>query len=137
MCGIAGIIAPMCAEEARDRLAAMLGQIAYRGPDECTGAVGDGFAIGTARLSIVDLVTGTQPAISDDGKIFVVFNGEIFNYLDLRASLAAKGYRFGSNSEVEVLLHLYQEYGPAMARMLMRMKSPGGRSGTTGVVFAL
>jgi asparagine synthase (glutamine-hydrolysing) len=118
MCGIAGIIAPMCAEEARDRLAAMLGQIAYRGPDECTGAVGDGFAIGTARLSIVDLVTGTQPAISDDGKIFVVFNGEIFNYLDLRVSLAAKGYTFRSNSEVEVLLRLYQEYGPAMARML-------------------
>ena len=118
MCGIAGIIAPICAEEARDRLAAMLGQIAYRGPDECTGAVGDGFAIGTARLSIVDLVTGTQPAISDDGKTFVVFNGEIFNYRDLRASLAAKGHTFRSNSEVEVLLHLYQEHGPAMARML-------------------
>src|ERR1700730_12418640 len=118
MCGIAGIIAPICAEEARDRLAAMLGQIAYRGPDECTGAVGDGFAIGTARLSIVDLVTGTQPAISGDGKTFVVFNGEIFNYRDLRASLAAKGHTFRSNSEVEVLLHLYQEHGPAMARML-------------------
>jgi asparagine synthase (glutamine-hydrolysing) len=118
MCGIAGIIAPICAEEARDRLAAMLGQIAYRGPDECTGAVGDGFAIGTARLSIVDLVTGTQPAISGDGKTFVVFNGEIFNYRDLRAWLAAKGHTFRSNSEVEVLLHLYQEHGPAMARML-------------------
>ena len=115
MCGIAGIIAPICAEEARDRLVAMLGQIAYRGPDECTGAVGDGFAIGTARLSIVDLVTGTQPAISGDGKTFVVFNGEIFNYRDLRASLAAKGHTFRSNSEVEVLLHLYQEHGPAMA----------------------
>jgi asparagine synthase (glutamine-hydrolysing) len=96
----------------------MLGKIAYRGPDESTGAVGDGFAIGTARLSIVDLITGTQPAISDDGKIFVVFNGEIFNYRNLRASLATKGHTFRSNSEVEVLLHLYQEYGPAMARML-------------------
>jgi asparagine synthase (glutamine-hydrolysing) len=118
MCGIAGIIAPICAEEARDRLAAMLAQVAYRGPDECTGAVGDGFAIGTTRLSIVDLMTGTQPAISDDAKIFVVFNGEIFNYRTLRASLAAKGYSFRSNSEVEVLLRLYQEYGLAMARML-------------------
>jgi len=118
MCGIAGIIAPICAEEARDRLAAMLAQIAYRGPDECTGAIGEGFAIGTARLSIVDLVTGTQPAISDDARTFVVFNGEIFNYRTLRASLAAKGHSFRSSSEVEVLLHLYQEYGPAMARML-------------------
>jgi asparagine synthase (glutamine-hydrolysing) len=118
MCGIAGIIAPICAEEARDRLTAMLQQISYRGPDECTGAVGNGFAIGTARLSIVDLVTGTQPAVSEDGKIFVVFNGEIFNYRELRASLAAKGHAFRSNSEVEVLLHLYMERGPAMARML-------------------
>jgi asparagine synthase (glutamine-hydrolysing) len=118
MCGIAGIIAPICAEEARDRLAAMLAEIAYRGPDECTGAAGEGFAIGAARLSIVDLVTGTQPAISDDGKTFVVFNGEVFNYRTLRASLAAKGHSFRSNSEVEVLLHLYQEYGKAMAQML-------------------
>jgi asparagine synthase (glutamine-hydrolysing) len=118
MCGIAGIIAPICAHEARNRLAAMLAQVAYRGPDECTGAVGEGFAIGTTRLSIVDLVTGTQPAISDDAKTFVVFNGEIFNYRTLRASLVAKGHSFRSNSEVEVLLHLYQEYGPAMARML-------------------
>src|SRR6516164_1097227 len=118
MCGIAGIIAPICAEEARDRLAAMLAQVAYRGPDECTGAVGEGFAIGTARLSIVDLVTGTQPAISGDGKTFVVFNGEIFNYRNLKATLTAKGHTFRSNSEVEVLLHLYQEYGLAMARML-------------------
>jgi asparagine synthase (glutamine-hydrolysing) len=118
MCGIAGIIAPISAHEARDRLATMLAQIAYRGPDECTGAVGNGFAIGTARLSIVDLVTGTQPAISDDGKIFVVFNGEIFNYRELRASLAGKGHVFRSNSEVEVLLHLYQQYGPGMPAML-------------------
>src|SRR6266852_9747645 len=118
MCGIAGITAPISADKARDRLTAMLAQIDYRGPDECTGAVGNGFAIGTARLSIVDLVTGTQPAISDDGKIFVVFNGEIFNYRELRASLAAKGHVFRSNSEVEVLLHLYRKHGLAMVRML-------------------
>ena len=118
MCGIAGVIAPMSANEMQDRLRAMLGLIAYRGPDECTGSVGDGFAIGTARLSIVDLVTGTQPATSEDGKIFVVFNGEIFNYRELRAILVTKGYAFHSNSEIEVLLRLYQEHGPAMARML-------------------
>ena len=118
MCGIAGIIAPLSAEVGQQRLQAMLGQIAYRGPDECTGSVGEGFAIGVVRLSIVDLVTGTQPAISGDGKVFVVFNGEIFNYRELRASLAAKGHIFSSNSEVEVLLHLYQEHGTRMAGML-------------------
>jgi asparagine synthase (glutamine-hydrolysing) len=118
MCGIAGIIAAMSADDASSRLQAMLAQIAYRGPDDYTGAAGDGFAIGSARLSIVDVAGGTQPAISDDGRIFVVFNGEIFNYRELRAALAAKGHLFRSNSEVEVLLHLYQSHGPAMAEML-------------------
>ncbi len=118
MCGIAGIVAPMSADEAGERLQLMLEQIAYRGPDEFTGAVEGGFAVGTVRLAIVDLLTGTQPAISDDGKIFVVFNGEIFNYRELRASLSARGHVFRSNSEVEVLLRLYQEYGLAMAAML-------------------
>jgi asparagine synthase (glutamine-hydrolysing) len=118
MCGIAGLVTPISAAEARERLAAMVGTIAYRGPDECTGSVGDGFAIGAVRLAIVDLLTGTQPAISQDGRIFVVFNGEIFNYRELRASLAAKGHTFTSNSEVEVLLHLYQVYGVEMATML-------------------
>jgi asparagine synthase (glutamine-hydrolysing) len=118
MCGIAGIIGPQAADEGQARLRAMLGQITYRGPDECTGSTGDGFAIGAARLSIVDLVTGTQPAISDDGRIFVVFNGEIFNYLELRSALSQRGCTFRSNSEVEVLLRLYQEHGVDMVRML-------------------
>jgi asparagine synthase (glutamine-hydrolysing) len=96
----------------------MLARISYRGPDECTGSVGEGFAIGAVRLSIVDLQTGTQPAVSADGKVFAGFNGEIFNYRELRASLAAKGHVFFSNSEVEVLLHLYQEHGIDFARML-------------------
>ena len=118
MCGIAGFITPLNAAAGRARLDAMLGQISYRGPDEYTGSVGDGFAIGAVRLSIVDLADGTQPAISDDGKVFVVFNGEIFNYRELRRGLADKGHVFRSNSEVEVLLRLYQEHGAGMAPML-------------------
>jgi asparagine synthase (glutamine-hydrolysing) len=108
----------MAAADAQHRLHAMLARISYRGPDECTGSVGDGFAIGVVRLSIVDLLTGTQPAVSADRKVFVVFNGEIFNYRELRASLAAKGHVFLSDSEVEVLLHLYQEHGIDFARSL-------------------
>ncbi len=118
MCGIAGIIAPISRGEAERRLQAMLSDIAYRGPDECTGSAGDGFAIGAVRLAIVDLVTGTQPAISNDGKTVVVFNGEIFNYRELRAELAAKGHVFRSNAEVEVLLCLYEAHGLGMARLL-------------------
>lgn len=118
MCGIAGLIGPIDAGEAGGRLGAMLRCIGYRGPDECTGVAQPGFALGTVRLSIVDLMTGAQPAISDDGRIYVVFNGEIFNFRDLRAGLEVKGHRFRSNSEVEVLLHLYQEYGLSMAEKL-------------------
>lgn len=118
MCGISGLVAPVTKEDAQARLHAMLANIRYRGPDECSGAVGDGFGIGAVRLAIVDIAGGTQPAISDDGKIFVVFNGEIFNFRDLRAQLVGKGHLFRSNSEVEVLLHLYREFGTGMVSQL-------------------
>ena len=96
----------------------MLSQISYRGPDECAGAVGDGFALGVARLKIVDLITGSQPAVSEDGKVIVVFNGEIFNYRELRKSLEEKKYEFRTNSEVEVLLKLYLDAGISMVEKL-------------------
>ena len=119
MCGIAGIVAPLSADEAQERLQAMLGQIVYRGPDECTGAVGDGFAIGTARLSIVDLVD-RHPAcdLRRRQDLCRLQRRDLQLPRFAHRSLAAKGHTFRSNSEVEVLLHLYQEHGPAMARML-------------------
>lgn len=118
MCGISGFVSPITAEEGSRHLRLMLSQISYRGPDECTGAIGDGFGLGVARLTIVDLITGSQPAVSEDGKVIVVFNGEIFNFRELRASLIAKNYKFRTNSEVEVLLKLYLDSGISMVGKL-------------------
>ena len=96
----------------------MLSAIAYRGPDERTGIVGNGFGLGTARLSVVDLVTGSQPASTSDNDVCVVFNGEIFNYVELRNDLLAKGVSFTTQSEVEVLLKLYLHVGADMVQLL-------------------
>src|SRR5262249_38304148 len=68
---------------------------------------------GHARLSIVDLVTGQQPLSNEDGTIWIVFNGEIFNYLELRAELASLGHRFRTQSDTEVLVHAWEEWGEA------------------------
>ena len=106
MCGIAGFInrnAP--AEPAW--LKRMLRAISHRGPDALSGITEGGAALGAARLSIVDLEGGAQPAYTADRQVIVVFNGEIFNYMALRKDLLANGHRFETRSEVETLLKLY------------------------------
>jgi asparagine synthase (glutamine-hydrolysing) len=111
MCGIAGYFTP-------DRPAdpglvrAMCDQIRHRGPDDHGDHVDGGCAIGMRRLAIIDLNTGHQPITNEDGSLWVVFNGEIYNYQELRADLIARGHRFTTNSDTEALLHLYEEYGP-------------------------
>ncbi len=67
--------------------------------------------IGMRRLSIIDLGTGHQPITNEDGTVWIVFNGEIYNYLELRADLESRGHRFRTNSDTETILHLYEEYG--------------------------
>lgn len=108
MCGIAGVVGP----KANRRLAeAMINSVAHRGPDG-SGIYQDGSTfIGQTRLSIIDLVTGDQPMSNEDGTVWVVYNGEIYNFPDLRADLEAKGHRFRSTSDTEVLVHGYEEYG--------------------------
>jgi asparagine synthase (glutamine-hydrolysing) len=112
MCGLAGILnLKQAAHPQRAELARMIGMIRHRGPD------GSGFhqeaMIGLAhvRLSIVDLATGTQPIHNEDNTLWVVFNGEIFNYLELREDLEQRGHRFYTHSDTEVIVHLYEEYG--------------------------
>ena len=112
MCGIAGIwSAPGAAPPRPDDVANMVGALHHRGPDG-QGIWSDGpIALGHARLSIIDLAGGAQPMGNEDGRIQVVFNGEIFNYVELRAELLARGHRFRTASDTEVLVHLYEDFG--------------------------
>src|SRR5437660_8210674 len=112
MCGIAGIL-----EFGRDaranppELRRMCDVMSHRGPDD-DGIYTDGRAgIGMRRLSIVDLATGHQPLSNEDGSIWIVFNGEIYNHLALRPQLEARGHVYRTHSDTETIVHLYEEYG--------------------------
>ena len=100
---------------------AMADTIAHRGPDDdgyyVKGALGFGFR----RLSIIDLSTGHQPLSNEDGSVWVVFNGEIYNYRELRTELVAKGHVFKTQSDTEVLVHLFEEYGERSVEKLRGM----------------
>ncbi len=114
MCGIAGVVLLDRQEPVGEQeIGRMLGTIRHRGPDEFGIYLDRGVGLGSARLSIIDLQTGQQPIGNEDGTKWVVFNGEIFNYLELRPELEARGHRFETNSDTEVLLHAYEEWGPA------------------------
>jgi asparagine synthase (glutamine-hydrolysing) len=123
MCGIAGFIHPAIPEEeARACLVRMLDLIAHRGPDgEGMHTAAGGVAIGMRRLSIVDLEGGAQPVWNEDRTIGVVFNGEIYNHLELRAALEARGHRLHTQCDTEVLVHLYEDLGEAMLARLRGM----------------
>jgi len=113
MCGISGLFG-LCSEVPRyDLLIRMIQIQRYRGPDG-QGIYLDGpIGFAHARLSIIDPEGGYQPMQFREAGLTITFNGEIFNYLELREELSAKGHRFRSRSDTEVILHLYQEYGPA------------------------
>ncbi|WP_295388958.1 asparagine synthase (glutamine-hydrolyzing) [uncultured Thiodictyon sp.] len=126
MCGIVGIVAYGNAAPvvAREELRAMRDHMATRGPDGLGEWISpaDRVAFGHRRLAIIDLSdAAAQPMASADGKLIVTFNGEIYNYLELRRNLEAAGHRFRSHGDTEVLLHLYAEHGAAMVRLLRGM----------------
>ena len=126
MCGIAGIFAYHNAAPLVDQaeLLRIREAMVARGPDGVGLWVSASKRVGLAhrRLAIVDLSeTGAQPMATPDDRLQVVFNGEIYNYRELRKELEAKGYRFRSTSDTEVLLHLYAEYGPGMVQCLRGM----------------
>jgi len=96
----------------------MLALIRHRGPDEC-GIYQDGrLAMGSVRLNIIDLATGRQPISNEDNSIWIVFNGEIYNYLELMVELEAKGHTFRTASDTEVIVHLYEELGAECVQQL-------------------
>jgi asparagine synthase (glutamine-hydrolysing) len=114
MCGIVGFThlhqpRPSSPETVSEMLAA----IRHRGPDEFGTYRDERTVLGNARLSIIDLSGGQQPIGNEDGTLWIVFNGEIFNYIELRPRLEALGHRFATQCDTEVVLHLYEEYGPA------------------------
>ena len=117
MCGIAGYASTRRLAGASEGLRRMATAIAHRGPDDHgffeTAAVTDNLAIGLAhrRLAIIDMTTGHQPLGNEDGSIQIVFNGEIYNFQDLRAELAAYGHRFATRSDTETIVHAYEQWG--------------------------
>lgn len=92
-------------------LAAMVGALRHRGPDECGAYLDDRVALGQSRLSIIDLSGGHQPMANEDATLWLVFNGEIFNYLELTEELERAGHRFATRSDTEVIIHAYEEWG--------------------------
>jgi asparagine synthase (glutamine-hydrolysing) len=115
MCGIAGAIAlqPDVEAPSREAVERMVGAMAHRGPDECGRYRDDRVALGHARLAIIDVATGQQPMSDASGERWLVFNGEIFNYVELRAELIAAGHRFRTESDTEVIIEAWEAWGEA------------------------
>jgi asparagine synthase (glutamine-hydrolysing) len=113
MCGIAGFVTVEPHAGSRAVLARMTGRVRHRGPD-AEGFYSDAHAfLGHRRLSIVDLAAGQQPMTQETGDLFLVYNGEIFNHADLRPQLERAGHRYHSRSDTEMILHAWEQYGPA------------------------
>lgn len=111
MCGIAGVLSPNPNEASSDVVKDMLAQIRYRGPDECGIYKNREACIGNVRLSIIDIESGQQPLSNDDRSLWIAYNGEVFNYIEIRTELEKVGYNFKTNSDTEVVLKAYEHYG--------------------------
>lgn len=119
MCGIAGFSgADVVPGAARPLLARMIGTLAHRGPDGFGFHADTGIGLAHARLAIIDLATGDQPIHNPTRDVWTVFNGEIFNYVELRADLEAAGHVFYTQSDTEVIVHLYDRHGDAFVQHL-------------------
>lgn len=121
MCGIAGIFDPQGGHVTREAVEAMAVTLTHRGPDDGDVFVSGPVGLGHRRLSIIDVASGRQPMVSDDGRLALVFNGEIYNYRGLRDVLVDKGHRFKTSSDTEVILNAYREYGETCVQHLRGM----------------
>jgi asparagine synthase (glutamine-hydrolysing) len=119
MCGITGILNLNNPENIEEiSLRQMLAFLRHRGPDQFGIYMDDWVGLGSARLSIIDLSSGQQPICNEDGTLWIVFNGEIFNYVELRPELEARGHSFSTTTDTEVVLHLYEDLGPDCLNLL-------------------
>ncbi len=124
MCGFAGMFKNSCLTETdKQTITDMSHSIRHRGPDDSQFILGENFALAFRRLSIIDLENGTQPFVSEDGRYTAVFNGEIYNYLELRSELANNGEVFKTRSEIETIVALYRKKGEDFIKELRGMFS--------------
>ena len=121
MCGIAGIARASGAPVERQTIESMCAAQVHRGPDARGMHFDDGVGLGIQRLRVIDLLTGDQPVSNEDGSVTVVLNGEIYNYRELRRRLRDSGHRLATEGDTEVIVHLYEELGPACVRELHGM----------------
>ena len=112
MCGIAGLARSdsggAISEEVLRRMA---GVLRHRGPDAAGLYVGESAGLAHTRLSIIDLECGSQPLFNEDGSVAITYNGEVYNYIELRRQLEDRGHAFHTRSDTEVLVHAYEEWG--------------------------
>jgi asparagine synthase (glutamine-hydrolysing) len=122
MCGIAGLVTRdgLRADDG-ELVDAMLRSIAHRGPDDHNAFADQQAAIGSRRLAIIDIAHGRQPMSGEDTRIHVTQNGEIYNYIELRAELEARGHQLTTSSDTEVIAHLYEEDATGFVRKLRGM----------------
>lgn len=122
MCGFAGYITKEgLANNYKDDLLEMMNAIIHRGPDDSGSHIDDMAGLGFRRLSIIGIENGKQPMYNEDGSIVVVFNGEIYNYKEIKEELINKGHLFKTQADTEVLVHGYEEYGPDVVQKLRGM----------------
>jgi asparagine synthase (glutamine-hydrolysing) len=122
MCGICGKVEfDRGASVSGALIRAMLDTIRHRGPDDQGVYLSPQVGLGHARLSIIDLSSGHQPLSNENGTVWIVFNGEIYNYQELRSQLLAKGHVFKTQTDTEVIVHLYEEFGPQCLEKLRGM----------------
>ncbi len=122
MCGICGILHFGTGQRVDEAvLLEMNQQIVHRGPDDSGTVVSEGAGLAMRRLSIIDLKTGHQPLSNEDGSLWIVYNGEIYNHADLRRQMLARGYVYRTQSDTETIVHLYEEYGKDCVQHLRGM----------------
>src|SRR5438094_7192790 len=127
MCGIAGFVEsssvadPFGPDDSRELIHRMCDVIRHRGPDDEGVWVDEGVALGMRRLSIIDLSTGHQPIHNEDRSVWIVFNGEIYNFRELRRELEAAGHAFYTSTDTEVIVHAYEQWGAAAIARLRGM----------------
>ena len=122
MCGVCGVFHIDRAELVdRTTLAEMNRTILHRGPDDDGFYVDGNVGLAMRRLSIIDIGTGHQPISNEQGDLWIVYNGELYNHLELRKQLQARGHRYRTKSDTETIVHLYEEYGRDCVKYLRGM----------------